>query len=139
MGLLFDFKRLKIKSSFVKLSKFSILLNLAISCNSSIDLFCSSSALLKSFFLFFFFNNFLWLLSTLRLLSNLLRVFNNSSVQIFWGSLIPPFFAIRLYSFLVNSSQFLYYTKTENFFFYIFKKLIILIIKIYMQWLCILL
>ena len=126
------------------------MLNLAIPRNSCIALFCSFSALLNSFseifcilalFSSFSFNNFLWLLFILRLLSYLLRIFNNSSVDRFWSSWIPLFFVIRLYYFLVSSIFFdaIFYIiqsqKKEIF----IKELIILITTIYMQWLCILL
>ena len=91
-GLLPDFKSLKIKSSFVKSSSFLNTLNLAISHNPSLDLLCRFSALRNSFSEIFFilasfsspiFNIFLRLLFTLRSVSYLLRIFNNSLVDIF--------------------------------------------------------
>ena len=147
------------------------LLNPVIPHDSSIDLFCSFLALCKSFFeifcilaiffgfIFNNFNNLLRLLSASRLLSYLLSVSNNYSVDIICGPLIPLFFAIRSYSLLVNWIIFeliFYIIQRQNYIFkcnyyifnyiflnyksnYVFKKLIILIIKVYMWWLCILL
>ena len=49
------------------------------------------------------------MLFTLRLLSYLLRVFTNSWVVIFWGSIIPRFSAIISYSFPGKLHHFIIY------------------------------
>ena len=96
MALVFDFKRLIIRSSFVNFSQFLILLNLAISFNSSIGFLCSFLGWFNYFFEIFAIlaifstpicDNFLHLC----LLSYLLKVFTNSWVDIFWGFIMPLF------------------------------------------------
>ena len=127
-----DFEKLIIRSSFVNLSLFLILLNLPISLNSYIDFFCSFWTLFNSFFEIFyilasFFNPIFDNFPRLRLLSYLLRVFNNSLVDTFWGSITSLFFfAIRLCSSLVKWTSFILYQDKKEIIF--FKKAIILIV-----------
>ena len=140
--LLSDFKRVIISSYLVNFSRFLILLNLAIPFNSSIAFLCSFLAWFNSFFeVFSILVIFSRLISynflRLHLLSYLLRVFNNSLVDIFRGSSIPLFFTTRFYSFLVSFTiSILYQDKIKKImwknFLYFWEKFFIFARKIFL-------
>ena len=113
---------------------FLILLNLAISFNSSIDFLYSFWAWFNSFSEIFcnlvkFSSPILDIFLFSCLLSCLLCLFINFLVDIFWGSLIPLFFSNELIFF----SRYFYHFILRQKKIIILKKVIILIIWVYMH------
>ena len=102
----FSFKRLIIRPSFFNLSLFLILLNLVISFNSSLDFFAAFQLDLIQFLKYSVFWQFFLVLFSL--------IFYESSLcpRAFKDSIMPLFFAIILFSFLIIFTI-LYYAKTK--------------------------